>query len=76
MTKLLNLTSNVASVIFFAIGGKMFWLLGLCMAVGSMAGGWMGSHTAIRFGAQLIRPLLVLLSLALTGRLLWGYFWA
>jgi uncharacterized membrane protein YfcA len=46
------------------------------MAVGSMAGGWMGSHTAIRFGAQLIRPLLVLLSLALTGRLLWGYFWA
>ena len=76
MTKLLNLTSTVASVIFFAIGGKMFWLLGLCMAVGSMAGGWMGSHTAIRFGAQLIRPLLVLLSLALTGRLLWGYFWA
>ena len=74
LTKLLNLTSNVASVLLFAIGGKMFWLLGLCMAVGAMAGGWIGSHTAMRFGARLIRPLLVVLSLGLTARLLWTYF--
>jgi uncharacterized membrane protein YfcA len=74
LTKLLNLTSNVASVLIFAIGGEMFWLLGLCMAAGAMAGGWIGSHTAIRFGASLIRPLLVILSIGLTGRLLWGYF--
>ena len=74
VTKLLNFTSNVASVLFFALGGKMLWLLGLCMAVGAMLGGWLGSHSAIRFGAQLIRPLLVVISLGLTARLLWGYF--
>jgi uncharacterized membrane protein YfcA len=74
LTKLFNLTSNVAAVLLFAIGGKMFWLLGFCMACGAMAGGWIGSHTAMRFGARLIRPLLVMLSLGLTGRLLWGYF--
>ena len=74
LTKLFNLTSNVASVLFFAIGGKMFWLLGLSMAAGAMAGGWIGSHTAMRFGARLIRPLLVVLSLGLTARLLWSYF--
>ena len=74
LTKLLNLTSNIASVIFFAMGGKMYWLLGFCMAAGSMAGGWIGSHTAMRFGARLIRPLLVVLSLGLTARLLWAYF--
>ena len=74
ITKLLNFTSNVASVLFFALGGKMLWLLGLCMAVGAMLGGWLGSHSAIRFGAKLIRPLLVLISLGLTARLLWGYF--
>ena len=74
LTKLLNLTSNIASVLLFAIGGQMFWLLGLCMAIGAMAGGWIGSHSAIRFGARLIRPLLVTLSLALTAWLLWGYF--
>lgn len=74
LTKLFNLTSNVASVIIFAIAGQVLWLLGLCMAVGAMAGGWVGSHSAMRFGARLIRPLLVILSLGLTARLLWGYF--
>jgi hypothetical protein len=74
LTKLFNLTSNIASVLLLAIGGKMFWLLGFCMAAGAMAGGWIGSHTAMRFGARLIRPLLVVLSLGLTSRLLWTYF--
>ena len=74
LTKLLNFTSNVASVLFFAIGGKMFWLLGFCMALGAMLGGWLGSHSAIRFGAGLIRPLLVTVSLGMTARLLWSYF--
>ena len=74
MTKLFNFTSNVASVAMFAIGGHMLWLLGACMAAGAMLGGWLGSHTALRFGARLIRPLLVVLSLGMTARLLWGYF--
>ena len=74
LTKLFNLTSNVAAVLLFAIGGKMFWLLGFSMAAGAMLGGWIGSHTAMRFGAKVIRPLLVILSLGLTARLLWSYF--
>jgi uncharacterized membrane protein YfcA len=74
LTKLFNLTSNIAAVLFFAIGGKMFWLLGLSMAAGAILGGWIGSHTAMRFGATVIRPLLVILSLGLTLRLLWSYF--
>ena len=76
LTKALNFTSNVASVIVFALAGKMVWLLGLCMAAGAMLGGWIGSHTAMRYGATVIRPLLVVISIALTARLLWGYFTA
>jgi uncharacterized membrane protein YfcA len=74
LTKLVNLTSATASLILFALGGHLLWLLGLCMAVGAMAGGWLGSHTALRFGAKLIRPLLVLISLSLTAKLIWSYF--
>lgn len=74
LTKLLNLTSNVASVLLFALGGKMLWPLGFCMAAGAIAGGWIGSHTAMRFGARVIRPLLVTISLALTARLIWTWF--
>ncbi|MCA1652984.1 MAG: TSUP family transporter [Sphingomicrobium sp.] len=73
-SKLFNLTSNIASVLVFALGGRMWWSLGLCMAAGAMTGGYLGSHTAMKFGARLIRPLLVLLSLALTARVLWSYF--
>ncbi len=76
LTKLFNFTSNIAAVLLFALGGQVLWLLGACMALGSMAGGWLGSHTAMRFGAALIRPLLVAISLAMTARLLWGYFHA
>jgi uncharacterized membrane protein YfcA len=74
VTKLLNLTSASASLLVFALGGHLLWLLGLCMAAGAMVGGWLGSHSALRYGARLIRPLLVTISLALTARLLWGYF--
>lgn len=74
LTKLLNLTSNVASVIFFAIGGKIVWTLGFAIAGGAMIGNYLGSHTAMKFGARVIRPLLVILSLALTAKLLWQYF--
>ena len=74
LTKLLNLTSNVASVVLFALGGHVYWLLGLAMAAGAMLGGYIGSHTAMRFGARIIRPLLVTLSIGLTARLLWSFF--
>ena len=66
--------SKLSKALLFAFGGHMLWLLGLCMAAGAMLGGWLGSHSAIRFGARLIRPLLVVISLSLTARLLWGYF--
>ena len=74
LTKLLNLSSNAASLIVFAAGGQVLWLLGLSMGAGAMAGAMLGTRLATRYGARLIRPLLVTASLALTGRLVWGWF--
>lgn len=74
LSKLFNMTSNAGSLAMFIAGGKVFWSLGLCMCVGTVIGSWIGSHSAIRFGAKLIRPLLVTISLALTARLIWTYF--
>jgi hypothetical protein len=74
LAKLVNLASALATLLLFAAAGHILWLLGLYMAVGAVAGSWIGSHSALRFGARLIRPLLVIISLCLTGRLLWGYF--
>ena len=73
LTKAFNLASAAASLVMFAAGGQIYWLLGLSMAAGAMVGGWLGSHSALRLGARLIRPLLVAISLVLTARLLWTY---
>lgn len=71
-TKAFNFASNVGSLTVFLIGGNALILLGLCMAIGSASGAWTGSHTAMRFGAKVIRPVLVVVSLALTAKLLWN----
>jgi uncharacterized protein len=69
-TKLLNLTSNVASLLMFALGGKIVWTIGLCMGVGQFLGAQLGAHMAIRNGARIIRPLLVVVCIAMAIRLL------
>jgi len=70
-TKLLNFTSNIASLIFFAAGGQVFWVLGLAMGAGQIIGAWLGSHIAIKHGSKLIKPLVVVTSIALSIKLLY-----
>lgn len=65
-TKVLNFTSNFASLIFFVFGGQVVWSIGLVMAVGQFIGAQIGARLVISRGAKLIRPLLVVVSLALT----------
>ncbi|GAA5082300.1 TSUP family transporter [Lysobacter panacisoli] len=69
-TKLLNLASNVAALLALIVGGKVLWTLGLLMALSSVLGGQIGAHLAMRVGGKVIRPLLVVMSLLLTAKLL------
>lgn len=73
-TKLLNFTSNIASLLFFAIGGHVLWSVGLAMAVGQYLGARVGSRMVISHGVKLIRPLLVGVSLLISLRLLWQHY--
>lgn len=70
-TKLLNFASNIGGLTAFALTGNPLWMLGLLMGVGQMAGAWLGSRLAMRIGARVIKPLLVITSTALALRLLW-----
>ncbi len=71
-TKVLNLTSNVVSLAVFLVSGHVNFAIGLPMALGQAAGAWVGSHTAMRHGAQIIRPLLVVTTAAVALKLLLG----
>lgn len=68
--KAANLASNVAGLASLIVGGHVIWLAGAIMACGSIVGGQIGSHMAMRFGGKIIRPLLIVMSLALTAKLL------
>ena len=72
--KLFNATTNWAAVLIFTLGGKMVWALGLAMAAGAMLGSILGSRFAMRHGARVIRPLMIVASLGLTGKLIWDLF--
>ncbi len=69
-TKLLNFASNLAGLIVLMIGGHVLWIAGIAMALASVAGGQAGAYAAMRFGAGAARPLLIIMSLALTAKLL------
>lgn len=69
-TKLLNLVSNLAALTIFITGGDIVWPAAVAMACGQIIGGYVGAHAGIRFGAKLIRPLVVVISIAMAVKLL------
>jgi uncharacterized membrane protein YfcA len=69
-TKILNLASNLGALALFIPSGDVVWAAAGAMAVGQLIGGYLGALTGIRFGAKLIRPLVVVISLILAGKLL------
>jgi hypothetical protein len=69
-TKLLNMTSNLAALLLFALNGHVVWPIGLLMGVAQVLGATVGAHLVIRRGAVLVRPLIVIVCLVMTARLL------
>lgn len=69
-TKLLNATSNIAALALFIPSGDVVWGAALVMAGGQVVGGYLGALTGIRFGAKLIRPFVVVISIAMALRLI------
>ena len=70
-TKLMNFTSNVASLAVFLVAGHTHFAAGLCMGAGQMLGARMGSKVVILRGTRLIRPVFITVVLAITARLWW-----
>jgi uncharacterized membrane protein YfcA len=69
-TKLLNFASNLGGFAVFAAVGVIFWKIGLMMGVAQFLGARVGAGFAIRNGAKLIKPLLVIVCVALAAKLL------
>ena len=53
--KLLNVATNIAAIVLFAMKGHIWWQIGLMMAAANVAGSLIGSHLALKHGAGFVR---------------------
>ncbi len=59
-TKVINLTTNITSLVIFLMSGQVVVLLGLAAAVCNMAGNYVGAGLAMTRGSRITRPVIVL----------------
>jgi uncharacterized membrane protein YfcA len=71
IAKVVNATTNLASIIVVGIRLGIMWKLGLVLAVANLAGGYAGSHMAIKKGSGFIRIFYLIVTAILILRL--GY---
>ena len=64
-TKVLNLSSNFASLVIFAFLGKLNWVYGLSIAVVMTLGAVIGSRLAILKGNKFIKPVFLAVTILL-----------
>ena len=69
--KVVNFASNLAALLVFAAKGDVIWSISLPMAAAQMLGSWAGTHAAVRGGDRLVRGVLLLVVVALVGKLGW-----
>ncbi len=62
---------TLVATIMFVLFGLVAWLPGLVMAVGNLAGGWVGAKLAIRRGKRLIFAFVIVVMLATGCKLVW-----
>ena len=70
-TKVANSASNLASLVTFALAGKVMWAVGIPAALCGVAGNYVGSGLALKGGAKVIRPMFFVVLLLLLIRLIY-----
>lgn len=58
--KLVNLASNFSALIVYIINGKVMFSIGIPAAICAIAGNYLGAYLAIKSGAKVIRPIILL----------------
>lgn len=54
--KVINLTTNITSLIIFLINGQVILVIGIAAAVCNMIGGYIGAGLVMKNGAKIVKP--------------------
>ncbi|QBF84133.1 hypothetical protein EXU30_16755 [Shewanella maritima] len=64
--------SNVTALVVFALLDQVYWVLGFWMGLSMMAGAAIGAKSAIRFGIPFVKPIFIIMVVAIAGHLSWS----
>lgn len=67
--KIANFATNLGALTVFAPLGHVLWQIGLLMAVGNIAGGYVGARTAVARGSAFVRVVFVVIVSAFIVRI-------
>ncbi|HEY1781211.1 MAG TPA: TSUP family transporter [Roseiarcus sp.] len=67
--RLANFGSNFGSLVVYAFGGHIALAPGLAVGLGAFLGARLGARSALKAGARLVRPLIVIVSCAMALKL-------
>lgn len=68
--KVINLTSNITSLVIFILHGQVLFTLGIAAALCNMAGGYIGAGLAMNKGANIVKPIILFVLLLLLLKIL------
>jgi uncharacterized membrane protein YfcA len=69
LAKSMNFTSNVTALLTFIYFGEVNWHIGFALGSCLMIGSFIGTHSAIRFGAKFIRPIFIIMVILISIKL-------
>lgn len=72
--KLVNLATNLGSILLFSLKGKIIWMAALPMAGANAAGGMLGARLAISKGNKFIRIFFLVIVVGMLIRFAWDIF--
>ena len=73
-TKVMNFASNLSSLGFFLIAGRVCFTAGLVMGLGQLIGARIGAGMVLKRGTKFIRPIFLAAVFALTLKLLYNAY--
>ena len=69
-SRLVMMIIHSSSLLILMIGGHVWWFIAICMALGNMAGSYLGSQLLIKSGHGFIKALLIIVPFASAIKLL------
>lgn len=71
-TKVINLTSNITSLVVFIVNGQVFWQVGIVAALFGIAGNYLGASLAIKNASKITRPIILIVLALLFVKIISG----